>query len=89
MSDAMTLARFKTIGPRDWTNGAVLDELYTAIKEREQFKAENERLRDELADFIWNGCFDGDCPHENLQECFAGVRNTALELRQTGTPNEE
>ena len=43
---AMTLAEWKTVGRRDLENGAVLDEIYTALGEREKALSELSALRE-------------------------------------------
>lgn len=42
MTQPMTLARFNTIGKRDWENGAVQDELHAAVAELERLRSKKE-----------------------------------------------
>ncbi|MCZ6655602.1 MAG: hypothetical protein O7D91_21545 [Planctomycetota bacterium] len=84
----------KTEGPEVADAPDVISSRVDSLLDRYQrLKAENQRLRDKLAGFIWNGCFDGDCPHETNDDCFAELRDMALLLREStckpATPNED
>lgn len=49
----MSLADFKRLTKRDFTNGAVLDEIYSAIKDREQLQEVAEEMAEALRE-----CFE-------------------------------